>query len=298
MGIAKRILLFVGLNFLVILMMSIIFSVLGVQPYISEYGLNYASLAIFCLLWGFAGSFISLFLSKHIAKWMYHLQMIDTNTADPGLREIAKMVGDLSRKAGLTKLPEVGIYDSEEINAFATGPSRSDSLVAVSTGLLRQMDKDEIEAVLGHEISHVANGDMVTMTLLQGVVNAFCMFLSRAIAFAVTLGRDDDSAMSGWLAYYITRILLEIVFMLLGSMLVSAYSRHREYRADAGGAQLAGKEKMIRALQKLQAQFENIKPKADSYSTMMISNKPAGIIDRLFSTHPPLEARIKKLQDS
>lgn len=296
MTIAKRVTLFLALNFLVVITMSVILSVLGVHPYLSEYGLDYGSLAIFCLLWGFGGSFISLWLSKPIAKWQYRVKIIEPSASDPELRSLVTIVHDLCRRTGITKMPEVGIYESDDINAFATGPSKNNSLVAVSTGLLRHMDKAEVEGVLAHEVSHVANGDMVTMALLQGVVNAFCMFLSRAIAYALTIGRGGENNSGSTLAYFVTRIVLDIVFMLLGSILVAAFSRYREFRADAGGAKLAGREKMVSALQKLQAQFDRIQPQTGTASAMMISNKPTGLMEMIFSTHPPLEKRIEKLR--
>lgn len=195
-------------------------------------------------------------------------------------------------------MPEVGIYDSPDINAFATGPSKNNSLVAVSSGLLHYMDRDEVEGVLGHEVSHIANGDMVTMALLQGVVNAFCMFLARAVAYAVTIGRNNEENAGGSMAYFLVRMLLEIVFMLLGSILVAAFSRYREFRADEGSAKVAGKEKMVRALQKLRAQYDQIQPQTGSASALMISNKPQGLLERFFSTHPPIEKRIERLLQS
>jgi len=293
--IGKRVLLFLALNIIVVMTMSIVLSLFGVQPYLNEYGLNYASMAIFCLLYGFVGSFISLLFSKQFAKWGYGVQIIDMNTPDPQLRELVNIVHNLCRKAGIDKMPEVGIYQSEDINAFATGPSKNNSLVAVSTGLLHYMDRDEIEGVLGHEVSHIANGDMVTMALLQGVVNAFCMFLARAVAYAITMGRNSENSGGGSLAYFLVRVVLEIVFMLFGSMLVAAFSRYREYRADEGGSKLAGNDKMVRALEKLRAQFDRIQPTTGSASALMISNKPSGLLEKLFSTHPPLEKRIEKL---
>jgi heat shock protein HtpX len=278
--------------------MSIVLSVLGVQPYLREYGLDYSSLAIFCLLYGFVGSFISLLFSKQFAKWGYGVQVIDPNTPDHQLRALVQIVHSLSKRVGIDKMPEVGIYQSDDINAFATGATKNSSLVAVSTGLLRHMEPDEIEGVLGHEISHIGNGDMVTMALLQGVVNAFCMFLSRAVAYALTIGRGSENNGGSQLAYFLVRLVLDVVFMMLGSILVAAFSRYREFRADEGGARLAGKEKMVRALQKLQAQFDRIQPQTGTASALMISNKPVGLMEKLFSTHPPLEKRISKLLDS
>lgn len=294
MNIAKRVILFIALNFLIVVSMSIIMAVFGVRPYLQQAGLDYGSLAVFCLIYGFIASFVSLLLSRAMAKWSYNVQLIDENISDPKLRELVSIVYDLSRRVGIKKMPEVGIYPSDDINAFATGYSKNTALVAVSTGLLGYMDRDEIEGVLGHEISHVANGDMVTMALLQGVVNAFTMFLSRVIAYAITRGSNDNRP---GIAYYAVTWILDIVFMTLGSILVAAYSRHREFRADQGGAKLAGPRKMQQALEKLRQQFEHIQPVAGSASALMISNKPVGLINRIFSTHPPLDERIKRLSE-
>lgn len=299
-AIAKRVGLFLLLNFLVIMSMSIVMRIFGIGSYIEEYGLNYTSLAVFALVYGMVGSLVSLAMSKQMAKWSYGVQIIDPNTGDHQLRALVQIVHSLSKRVGIDKMPEVGIYQSDDINAFATGMTKNSSLVAVSTGLLNHMDADEVEAVLGHEISHVANGDMVTMTLLQGVVNAFCIFLARAIAYAVTMGRNSESNNNGGgsLVYWLVSMLLQTVFMLFGSMLVAAFSRYREYRADHGGATLAGKEKMVHALEKLRAQFDRIEPVRGNASALMISNKPTGLIEMLFSTHPPLEKRIEKLRSS
>ena len=297
MDMLKRIFLFIGLNVLIMITASVVLTIFGVQPYLHSYGLDYTSMAIFCLVWGCTGSFISLLFSKQFAKWGYGIKLIDgTSNPDPQLRFLVETVYDLCKRAGIEKMPEVGIYESNDINAFATGPSKNNSLVAVSTGLLSYMDQNEIEGVLGHEITHIANGDMVTMALLQGVVNAFCMFLSRAIAYAVTMGRDDEGSMRGYIAYTVVRLVLDIVFMLLGRILVNAFSRYREYRADQGGASLAGREKMASALEKLQRQYESMKPTPGANSALMISNKP-GPLDRLFTSHPPLSDRIKRLRE-
>lgn len=296
--IAKRVGLFLLLNFLVIMSMSIVMRIFGIGYYIEEYGLNYTSLAVFALGYGMVGSLISLAMSKQMAKWSYGVQVIDPNTSDYQLRALVQIVHSLSKRVGIQKMPEVGIYQSDDINAFATGMTKNSSLVAVSTGLLNHMDSDEVEAVLGHEISHVANGDMVTMALLQGVVNAFCIFLARAIAYAITMGRGNDNNNGSSWAYWLVSMLLQTVFMLFGSILVAAFSRYREYRADHGGANLAGREKMVHALQKLRAQFDRIQPVTGNASALMITNKPSNLIENLFSTHPPLEKRIERLRSS
>jgi heat shock protein HtpX len=298
----KRVFLFILTNILVVATISILLSVFGVTHYIERagrgYGLNLQSLLIYCLIWGFVGAFISLALSKVMAKWMMGLEVIDPRSASGIEAQLVMTVHRLARQAGLTTMPEVAIYESEEVNAFATGPSRSNSLVAVSTGLLHNMSWEEVEGVLGHEVAHIANGDMVTMTLLQGVVNAFVMFLSRVLAFAVStaLSRSDDeeNAFPRMLNMILTMVF-DIIFTLLGSMVVAAFSRYREYRADAGGARLAGKHKMIAALDRLRRTHELVdNSTAPSMAAMKISNK--GGFLALFSTHPPLEDRIRRLQ--
>lgn len=300
MGLAKRIVLFLLLNFLVVITISFLLSVFGLQPYLTSYGLNIKSLAIFCLIWGMGGAFISLALSRIMVKWAMRIQMIDPNTRDPNGKEILNIVYDLAKKAGLSVMPEVGVYDSPEVNAFATGPTRKKSLVAISSGLLRRMDRPQIEGVLGHEISHVANGDMVTMTLLQGVVNAFVMFLARIIAFAF-MRRSDEQGESSVSSPFVTQLVviaLEVVFMILGSIVIAAFARYREYRADAGGAKLAGKEKMISALQELKKTIgiQDKSAQQPSIQAFKISN-PIGIM-RLFASHPSLDDRIERLQNS
>lgn len=299
MAMFKRIGLFIAVNFLVIVTISLVLNLLGVQPYLTSYGLNYESLMVFCLVWGMGGAFISLAISRIMAKWMMGVQVIPTNTTDPNLRELLQTVHTLSRSAGLTTMPEVGVYDSPEINAFATGPTKSRSLVAVSTGLLRRMNDQQVKGVLGHEVAHIANGDMVTMTLVQGVVNAFVMFLARVIAFAITSSRSNDSeesSTSGGLAFHLVTFVLEMVFMVLGSLVVAWFSRYREFRADKGGARLAGRESMIDALEALRRNFEEVDPQAQpAMQSMKISSRQSGFM-RLFSTHPPLEERIARLQ--
>lgn len=299
MAFLRRIVLFLVVNALVVLTMSIIFSIFGIGTYLTPYGIDYQQLALFCALWGMGGSFISLLTSRALVKWTCGVQVIDPNTSDPSLRSLVQLVHELSRKANLPVMPEVGIYDSPDPNAFATGPSKSMALVAVSTGLLSRMNSGEIAGVLGHEVTHISNGDMVTMTLLQGVINAFVMFLSRIIAFAVTQtrGQDNEYRSPGFL-YYIVQFVLEIVFMILGSMVVAWFSRWREYRADAGGAKLAGKQNMIAALDELRKTFELVNPHAQAtVQTLQISSRPSGLM-ALFSSHPPLEQRIRRLQES
>jgi heat shock protein HtpX len=300
----KRIFLFLAVNFLVVLTVSVLLNVLGVHGYLSAYGIDYQQLAVFCLVWGMAGSLISLSLSRVMAKWMMGVQVIDPRTSDPTLSQLVETVHSLARSAHLPALPEVGIYDSPEVNAFATGPTKSRALVAVSTGLLQRMGPNEIAGVLGHEITHVANGDMVTMTLIQGVVNAFVMFLSRALAFAIAQamrGDRDDRDRGGGMSYglyYIVSFVLEIVFMILGSMVVALFSRWREYRADAGGARLAGRGNMISALEALQRTYELVDTNAQpAVATLKISGHGRGLM-RFFASHPPLSERIERLRSA
>lgn len=299
MALAKRIVLFLIVNFLVVAFISFIVYFFNLQPFLQKNGLNLPSLAIFCLIWGMGGAFISLLLSKVMAKWMSGLQMIDPNTNDPQQRAVLDIVYALAKKAGLPKMPEVGIYKSPELNAFATGPSRSNSLVAVSTGLLQSMGKKEVDAVIGHEITHVANGDMVTMTLLQGVINAFVMFLARVLAYVVSrmFSKDRDSASISPFMYQMIVFVLEMIFMVLGSIVVASFSRYREYRADAGGARLAGPAAMISALQALKRNLEIKDPRQnqESINAFKISGTKSGFM-QLFSTHPPLDDRIARLQ--
>ncbi|PIS10223.1 MAG: protease HtpX [Bdellovibrio sp. CG10_big_fil_rev_8_21_14_0_10_47_8] len=290
----KRIGLFLLVNALVIATISItstlIFSIFGIQLPQGAQGL-----LILCAIMGFSGSFISLMMSKFIAKKMYGVQIIDPKTDRQDLRWLVETVHHLAKSAGLPALPEVGIYDSPEINAFATGPSKKNSLVAVSTGLLRNMQQDEIEGVLGHEISHIRNGDMVTMALLQGVVNTFVLFLSRILASIIANSGNRDGERGSPMTQWMLTMLFDMVFTILASILVNYFSRRREFRADAGGACLAGKEKMISGLKKLQAQFEMIEPDNGGVSTMKISNRSSGF-RALFSTHPPLQERILRLE--
>ncbi|MCL4154878.1 UNVERIFIED_CONTAM: hypothetical protein GTU68_054283 [Idotea baltica] len=249
---------------------------------------------IFCLVWGMVGSFISLLLSRFMAKKMMGVQVIDP-TSNNNYTWLVQMIHDLARRANLPKMPEVGVYESPDVNAFATGPSKSKSLVAVSTGLLNHMNKEEVEGVMAHEIAHIQNGDMVTMTLLQGIINAFVMFFARVIAFAISTRVKDE--MRGMVNFGVV-IVLQIVFGILGSLITARFSRHREFRADAGSAKLCGRSKMIAALKSLQ----NIKGKIDvpdepaSVAAFKISGSNTSSFKLLWSTHPPLEKRIESLE--
>lgn len=299
MALAKRVFLFLVLNFAVVAFISFLLYIFNIQPFLTQHGINLTALAIFCLIWGMGGAMISLFLSKSMAKWMMGVKIIDPSTSDPESKELLDMVHALANKAGLPGLPEVGIYDSPEVNAFATGASKSKALVAVSTGLLRRLNRDQVEGVLGHEITHVANGDMVTMALLQGVINAFVMFFARIIAYVISRwisGNQEEERGGSPLVYYGIVFALEMVFMLLGTLIVAGFSRHREFRADFGGARLSTPEKMVSALNALKKTIEIQDEKTDqpAFQAFKISSK--GGFLRLFASHPPLDDRIASLK--
>jgi heat shock protein HtpX len=296
----KRIALFALTNILVIVTISIVLRLLGIQPYLTARGIDYGSLLAFCLVWGMGGAFISLGISRMMAKWTMGVRVIDPR--DPGeFRDLVATVHALAQKAGLPAMPEVGVYDSPDVNAFATGPTKSRALVAVSTGLLRNMDRDEVEGVLGHEIAHVANGDMVTMTLVQGVINAFVMFFARIAAFAVSSAmRGKDDRGGSFMLQFLLVTVFEIVFGILGFIVVAWFSRLREFRADRGGAIYAGRGKMIAALERLQQAYGRAPEAANqgpALATMKISGKQGGLVS-LMATHPPLEARIARLREA
>ncbi|MCB0348653.1 MAG: protease HtpX [Bdellovibrionales bacterium] len=285
----KRYGLLLFINLAMVLTISVVVHLLGLGHWLDAQGINYDALFGLCLIWGFAGAFISLMLSKFMAKRMFGLHMIQPNTTNTTERQLTDMVYKLSRAAGLKKMPEIGMYESNEVNAFATGPSRSNSLVAVSTGLLRRMDADQVEGVLGHEVAHIANGDMVTMTLIQGVMNAFVMFLARVIA--TVIARNGDRNNNG--PSYLVIFLLEMVLGFFAMFAVSYFSRLREYRADKGGARLAGREKMISALKALAGTEESIDSSHKAFASLKISGR--GIM-KFMSTHPPLSDRIRRLE--
>lgn len=298
-SIAKRIILFIAVNILVITMISIILSIFHIQPYLDERGINYSALMSFCLIWGMCGAFISLAMSRMMAKLMMGVQLIDPARSSGRERELVDMVYRLSKNAGLGTMPEVGIYSSPEVNAFATGPTRSRSLVAVSSGLLNRMNSQEVEAVLAHEVSHISNGDMVTMTLLQGVINAFVMFFARVFAYAVvrmTSRGEDNQNMNSSFMYNILVIVFQLVFMVLGTLVVAAFSRFREFRADAGGARLVGRDKMVQALRALERTHEIRDQRVEQPAFQALKIDDGKSVWRFFSTHPPLQARIARLQ--
>jgi heat shock protein HtpX len=289
---AKRIFLFILTNILVLITISIVLSVLGVGSYVTATGeINFVSLLIFSAVVGFTGSFLSLAMSKWMAKMMMGVKVLKPDQSLSAYeRELVERVHRLSRAAGIRKMPEVGVYQSQEVNAFATGPSKNNSLVAVSTGLLEEMDEAAIEGVLAHEVAHISNGDMVTMTLLQGVVNTFVVFLARIAAWIASRFVREDMAP---IVHFIAVLIFQILFSILGSLVVFAYSRHREFHADNGGADLAGKDKMVHALRSLKGYTQRINDEQSSVATLKISGK-RGLA--LFSTHPDLDERIRRLE--
>lgn len=287
----KRILLFVLTNVLVVAVLGIVASLLGVNRYLTSSGLNLSALLGFALIMGFGGATISLLISKPMAKWTTPGFRVIEQPQNADEAWIVETVRKLSEKAGIG-MPEVGIFEGDP-NAFATGAFKNSSLVAVSTGLLRGMTAEEIEAVIGHEIAHVANGDMVTMTLIQGVMNTFVVFLSRVIGYAIDsfLRKGDERSSGPGIGYMITTIVLDIVLGFAAAIVVAWFSRQREFRADAGSAQLLGrKQPMVNALARLGGMAPGQLPK--SMAAMGI----AGGIGQLFSTHPPIEERIAALQ--
>ena len=288
----KRIVLFVLTNLAVVVVLGLVASLLGVIRYLKAYGLNLGALLGFALVMGFGGAIISLLISKPVAKWSAGVHVIEQpQSADEAW--IVNTVRKFADQAGIG-MPEVGIFEGEP-NAFATGAFKNSALVAVSTGLLQNMTREEVEAVIGHEVAHIANGDMVTMTLIQGVMNTFVVFLSRVIGYAVDsfLRRNDEENSGPGIGYMITTIVLDIVLGFLAAIIVAWFSRQREFRADAGAAQLMGrKQPMINALARLGGLHAGELPK--SVAAMGI----AGGIGQLFSTHPPIEERIAALQNS
>ena len=289
----KRILLFLATNLAIVVLLGIVLRLLGVESILDESGtgLNLGSLLIFAAVFGFAGSFISLAISKWSAKRMMGVRVI-TQPANAAESWLVNTVRNQAQQAGIG-MPEVGVFDSPEPNAFATGARRDAALVAVSTGLLQSMSKEEAEAVLAHEVSHVANGDMVTLALIQGVVNTFVIFLARVIGHTVdrVVFRTEEGHGP---AFWITTIVADIVLGLFATIIVMWFSRQREFRADAGGARLAGRQHMIGALERLQQRHAG--PLPDKMAAFGISGGIGSGLKRLFMTHPPLEERIAALR--
>jgi heat shock protein HtpX len=289
----KRMFLFLATNLAIMLVLSFTMRILGVEPYLTANGLNLGSLLIFAMVMGFGGSFISLAISKWSAKTGMGVRVIDapSSSTEFWLVETVRKYAD----AEGIRMPEVGVFDTPEVNAFATGMTKNSSLIAVSTGLLQQMTRQEAEAVIGHEVAHAANGDMVTMALIQGVVNTFVMFLSRVIGNFVDKAIFKTENGHGP-AFFVTMILAELVLGVLASIIVMWFSRQREFRADQGGAKLAGRQNMIAALERLNAQ--HTAPLPDKMAAFGIAGGRTSGLKRLFMTHPPLEERIAALKAS
>jgi heat shock protein HtpX len=292
----KRVLLFLGTNLAIIVVASITLNLLGVGSFLDESGtgLNMQALLIFCFVFGMLGSFISLLLSKKIAKWSMKVRIIDrpqNSTEDWLVRTIEKQ----AKEAGIG-MPEVGIFEAQQSNAFATGANRNKALVAVSSGMMQRFDKDEIEAVLGHEVGHVANGDMITLALIQGVVNTFVMFLARIVGFAVDrmVLKNEEGLGIG---YFITTIVAEIILAILASTIVFWFSRKREFVADRAGARLGSRQGMINALQRLKAETNMQNQMPESMQAFGITCGKKSGLKALFTTHPPLDQRIAALQN-
>jgi heat shock protein HtpX len=291
----KRIALLIATNLAVLVLLSVVIQIFGLDSYLAERGLNYESLLIFAAVFGFGGAFFSLAISKWSARTMMGVRVI----GQPSTEAERWLVGAVRRhaeKAGIG-MPEVGVFDSPEPNAFATGARRNDSLVAVSTGLLQSMHRDEVEAVLGHEVAHVANGDMVTLTLIQGVLNTFVFFLARVIGSLVdgVLRGNSDERRGPGLGYFVIVMVSEIALGLLASMVVAWFSRRREFRADAGGAALAGTGAMIRALQALKAAHSPSRM-PEQLQAFGINGGIAQGLRKLYMSHPPLDERIAALE--
>lgn len=288
-----RIALFLGTNFAILAVASITLNLLGVGRYLTAEGLDLGALLAFCAVFGFAGSFISLFISKWVAKKTARVHVIDTpRTAEE--RWLVETVRDLAAKANIG-MPEVGVFPALQSNAFATGGNKNNALVAVSAGMLQRFNRDEVRAVLGHEIGHVANGDMVTLSLIQGVINTFVMFFARIIGYTVDKAIFKTERGHGP-GFYIVTFLSEIVLAFLATMIVAWFSRKREFRADEAGATLADRQGMINALRRLQAESEVPNQMPDSLTAFGITTGARNTFQALFSTHPPLEVRIQALQ--
>jgi heat shock protein HtpX len=284
----KRVMLFLATNFAVVIVLMLVTSLLGVNQYLTQQGINYEALLIFAAIFGMGGAFISLLISKPMAKWSTRAHVL-TQPKTAGESWLLATVQRQAQAAGIG-VPEVAVYDAPEPNAFATGANRNNALVAVSTGLLQNMQREEVEAVIGHEISHIANGDMITLTLIQGVLNTFVIFAARVIGFVIDKAVFKNERGIG-MGYYMTVMVLDILFGMLAMMIVAWFSRQREFRADAGGARLAGRGQMVAALRRLAGAYgQTTLPK--QITAFGIN----GNIKNLFATHPPIEQRIAALQ--
>jgi len=298
MAIFKRIALFLILNLCIVITVSVITQLLGLNIYLGRHGINYSHLAIFCMIWGLGSAFISLALSRSMAKWFMGVQIIDPARASGSEKRLIDHVHALARKAGMRHMPQVGIFSSKSPNAFATGPSAKRSLVALSDSLIDTLSEDELGAVIGHEITHITSGDMITMTLIQGVINGFVMFLARICAYVAAQalsGRSRNSRSSvSPMVYILFVMLFEVCFMTLGMLLVAAYSRRREFKADTGGAQLTSRPAMAHALQAIDRAAKPPKQQG-AFDSLQIHTKRGRLL-RLLSTHPPIEERVERLQ--
>ncbi|MFP5520327.1 MAG: protease HtpX [Bdellovibrionia bacterium] len=290
----KRVGLFILTNILVLVTVGIVWSLISNALGLTGLNNNMVFLVAFCAVWGMGGAFVSLLMSKWMAKMFHGVKIIEPTHADPRLRHLVERVHHMARAAGMSKMPEVGIYESDDLNAFATGPSKNNSLVAVSTGLLNRMSEKEVDGVLGHEVAHIANGDMVTMTLIQGIVNAFVMFFSRILANLIASNVEERYRE---IVRFAVTIVGDIAFSILGSVVVNYFSRQREFRADVGGARYSSRENMIAALRRLQSAYDMpFEAQEGATATLMISNRRKKGIAGLFMTHPPLEERIAALE--
>ncbi|HEV3285806.1 MAG TPA: protease HtpX [Steroidobacteraceae bacterium] len=289
----KRIVLFLATNLAVVLLLYVVAEVTGLNAWLTIHGGSLGGLLVFSAFFGFAGSFISLAMSKTIAKMSMGVRVIGPQSTDPNAQWLLGVVQQHARAVGVG-MPEVGIFDSPEPNAFATGASRNSALVAVSTGLLQRMNHQQIEAVLGHEMTHVANGDMVTLTLLQGVVNTFVIFLSRVIGNIIDRAVFRSEGGRG-IASFVTVIVLQLVLGIFANIIVMWYSRQREFRADRGGAQLTGKDNMIAALEELKRVHQPL-PSQQFAAFGIADGSTGGGLRRLFMSHPPLDERIAALR--
>ncbi|HVN99883.1 MAG TPA: protease HtpX [Steroidobacteraceae bacterium] len=288
----KRILLFLATNLAVLLVLSVVLRITGLDRWLAVHGASYTGLLVMAAVFGFGGALVSLGMSKWMAKRAMGVQVID-KPANANEEWLVNTVRNLASQAGIG-MPEVGVFDSPQPNAFATGARRDAALVAVSTGLLQSMRRNEVEAVLGHEITHVANGDMVTLTLIQGVVNTFVIFLSRVVGSIVDRALSRDGEGRGGIGYFVTVMVTQLVLGIAASMIVMWFSRRREFRADAGGAHLSGRNNMIAALERLKLAHEPSLP--NQLAAFGIGGGPGTGIQRLFMSHPPLDERIAALQ--
>ncbi len=291
----KRVVLFAAVNIAVLVVIAAIVQILGLDRYLAAYGMGLTDLLVFSAIFGFGGAFVSLALSKWMAKSSMGVRVIG-QPGSSGEQWLLQTVGEHARRLGLA-MPEVGIFDSPAMNAFATGARRNHALVAVSSGLLNNMNGEEVRAVLGHEMTHVANGDMVTLALLQGVLNTFVIFLARVVGTVIdnAIGGRSEERSGGGLFYFLTVIVLQIFFGVLATLIVMAYSRRREYRADSGGARLAGTENMIDALRVLERTEDGPLP-GQLKAFGIHDGAMRGALSRLFMSHPPLRERIAALQ--